>query len=135
MRTTKQAIEQSGLPARLVNSTIRQLGGRASLGDVYNHGAGDGYCGFTFYKDTCAFFKRNKVEILGLVNSMARDIGEQPAALVAGFNCLKIKPDDSEGMREVYRALDGRVNRDDTQVANALAWFALEEVARAFCDE
>jgi hypothetical protein len=135
MRTIKQAIENSGIPSRLVNAVIRQLGGKESLKDVYNHGASGGFCGFSYYADTCAFFKRNKVEILGLVDSMARDTGEQPAAIVAGFNCLKIKPEDSEGMREVYRCLDGRVNRDDTQVSNALAWFALEEVARAMCDE
>ena len=135
MRTTKQAIAQSGIPARLINATIRQLGGRDSLEDVYNHGASGGYCGFTYYNDTSAFFKRNKAEILSLVGSMARELGEQPAAMVASFGCLKIKPDDSEGMREVYRCLDGRVNRDDTQVCNALAWFALEEVARAMCEE
>lgn len=135
MRTTKQAIENSGIPSRLINATIRQLGGRDKLEDVYNHGASIGHCGFTYYKETCAFFKRNKADILGLVKSMARDFGRQPAAMVAGFGCLKINPKDSEGMRKVYRALDCRVNRDDTQVANALAWFALEEVARAFCDE
>ena len=135
MRTTKQAIAQSGIPARLVNAVILQLGGLDSLEDVYNHGARIGYRGFTHYNETCAFFKRNKAEILELVDSMARDLGEQPAAMVAGLEYLKINPEDSEGMREVYRALDGRVNRDDTQVANALAWFALEEVARAVCDE
>ncbi len=32
------------------------------------------------------------------------------------------------------RALYGRLASDDTQVANALAWFAAEEVARSIVD-
>jgi hypothetical protein len=134
MRTVKQASEQSGIPTTLINAVIRAVG-KESLPDVMNHGANTGWAGFTYTADCVAFFKRHKIAILAMVNSMASDMGEVPATMVAGFNCLKIKADDAEGMREVYRALDGRVQGDETVVANALAWFALEEVARAMCDE
>ena len=134
MRTVKQASEQYGIPTTLINACIRAVG-KESLPDVMTHGANTGWPGFTYTADCVSFFKRHKESILQMVNSMASDIGASPAVMVAGFQCLKIKADDSEGMRAVYRALDGRVQGDETQVANALAWFALEEVARAMCDE
>ena len=134
MRTVKQASEQYGIPTTLINACIRAVG-KESLPDVMTHGANTGWPGFTYTADCAAFFNRHKVAILRMVNDIASDLGEAPAPMVAGFNYLKIKADDSEGMRAVYRALDGRVQGDETQVANALAWFALEEVARAMCDE
>ena len=133
MKTIKQTIESSGISPKLVRAVIKQLGGTDYIEDVAGNGASGGYCGFTYCVDTIAFFKKNKEEILEMVNNQAADFSESAADFIASFGCLKIKPDDSEGMREVYRALDGRVNKGDTQVANALAWFALEEVARAMC--
>ena len=134
MRTVKQASDRTGIPTTLINACIRAVG-KESLPDVMNHGANTGWSGFTYTADCVSFFKRHKGSILQMVNNMASDLGEAPATMVAGFQCLKIKVDDSEGMREVYRALDGRVQGDETQVANVLAWFTLEEVARAMCDE
>jgi hypothetical protein len=37
---------------------------------------------------------------------------------------------DASGEAEIARALYGRLERDDTQIPNALTWFAAEEVAR-----
>jgi hypothetical protein len=68
----------------------------------------------TYYVDTVKFFKKNKKDILALVNAEADACSVAPATLVASFNCLKGFCDDAEGMRDVYRALDGRVNKDDT---------------------
>lgn len=67
-----------------------------------------------------------------LIRSVVRQIGDKD-----GFGCLKTtdKAEAVELADEIGRALYGKIGEKETQVANALAWFALEEVARAFCDE
>lgn len=148
MLTTKQVIEDRGMPAKLVRAVVRQIGDKESLRDVANHGADGGFCGFTYYRDTVDFFKKNRKEIVDLVNQMADDLGESAADMVAGFNCLggqglKYNSSDNdrrqaraEYLPSVYRCLGGgRLTDEDDLVANALAWFALEKVARAFCNE
>jgi hypothetical protein len=128
--TTKLASEQSGIPASLINAVIRQIGDPDSLADVARYGASGGYCGFTYYSDTVAFFKRHREAIRGLVEEMANQLGEEPLVMVAHFNCLK--PCDNEDRASIARCLyGGRLKDENTNVANALAWFALEEVARA----
>lgn len=109
----------------LQNAVIRRVG-RDSLQDVVNHGADSGFPGFTYYADTCGFYARHQSRIVALVEEMADDLGESPCKLVAGFRCLN--GDYSEA--EVGRTLYGPKKSHDTQIANALAWFALEEVAR-----
>ena len=113
-------------PTRAV---IRQTG-LDSLPDIARHGASGGYAGFIYYTDTIAFFKRNRKEIVELACSMAEEIGEPNAvALVKGFRCLQ--PVDAETEESIMRCLCGaRLKDDDTNAANALAWFAAEEVAR-----
>jgi hypothetical protein len=133
MKSALQAEASSGIPATLIRSVIRQLGDRSYLEDVYNHGADAGYPGFTNYCDTVKFFKAHQSDISMLVNNLASDMGEKPADMVANFACLHYT--DPDELQEIYRALGGRINKDDTMVPNALAWFALEEVARAMVEE
>jgi len=117
---------------KLTRAVIRQLGGRDYLEDVANHGASGGFPGFTYYSDTIAFFKRNRTEIIELVKEYSDEFGQGPISFVAGFNCLN---DDPETRDEIGRAIYGRLQSGDTNVPNALAWFALEEVARAEIDQ
>ncbi len=125
------ANQNSGISRKLILAVIRQLGGRERLEDIRNHGIDGGYAGFTYYADTVSFFKRNRSEIVALVKQMASELGEEPLNLVAGFGCLR--PADEETKESICRCLyGGRLTDGDTQVANALAWFAGEEVARAF---
>jgi len=138
MKTTNQVIKSSNIDPSLIRSVVRSLGDKTYLNDVYNHGADAGYSGFTYYTDTIKFFKAHRKAIVQMVEQMADDLGESPVDMVSGFNCLGKQ--DANAKREylpsVSRCLyGGRLTDDDTQVANALAWFALEEVARAFCDE
>jgi hypothetical protein len=136
MKTIKQVLETTGISESLIRSTLRQVGDKDSLRDVYAHGASGGFCGFCYYSDTVAFYKRNRAEIVALAKNMADDLGESLIAMIAGFNCLKTSnPQERRDLEdEIGRALYGRITDKETQVANALAWFALEEVARAFCD-
>lgn len=134
-KTIKQVAENSALDATLVRAVVKRVG-RESLEDVANHGAAGGFPGFTYYKDTVAFFKKHRKAIVAIVERMADDFGESPVDMVAGFNCLGGRDDRKEYVQSVCRCLYGcRLTDDDTNVANALAWFALEEVARVFCDD
>lgn len=159
MKTIIQTIKTSNISPKLIRSVIRQIGGKESLPDVLRGGADAGFCGFTYYSDTVAFFKRNRQDICNLAESMAQELGENPVDMVAGFQCLAGRdisarraghgtwiPDSqkeqerrqalSEYLPSVSRCLyGGRLTDEDTQAANALAWFALEEVAQAMCDE
>lgn len=152
MKTITETINQSNIPAKLIRSVIRQIGDKDSLRDVLRGGADAGFCGFTYYRDTVAFFKRNRQDICALVESMAQELGENPADMVAMFQCLagreihrepysnlltaQSRAKLAEWLPSVSRCLyGGRLTDADTQVVNALAWFALEEVARAMCDE
>jgi len=143
MRTVKQASDNSGIPTSLIKAVIKQLGGTEDLMDVMNHGASGGFSGFTYYGDTVTFFKKYKKAIVKMVKEMASAIGESPENMVASFGCLKIDPNNEEGMHEIRHILDGKVKKGEyrpaedegLQIKNALAWFALEEVARTMCDE
>lgn len=155
MKTTPETIKSSNIPATLIRAVARQIGDVESLRDVANHGASGGFSGFTYYADTVKFFKAHRQDIVALVQSMADDLGENPADMVAGFQCLSGQhlkhsaswsPNHESNERDNRRLLSeylpsvsrclygGRLTEEDTDVANALAWFALEEVARAMCD-
>jgi hypothetical protein len=120
------------MDTNLIEAVIKQLGDAEYLEDAANHGADSGFPGFTYYSDTCQFFTDNKTEIIGLVKEMASEMDETPMDMVLGFRCLD--KDDPDTVDEAGRALYGTPLEDDTQVVNALAWFALEEVARDYVD-
>jgi len=132
--TQKKLIESTCIPAALVRATVRQCGGWDNFTDracdVANHGAAGGFSGFIYYPETVAFTRRNRAAIAELCESMAEEIGAGGAvALVRGFNCLKGDYTEGEVARTLYGTGDG-----EQIVANALAWFALEETARAYVD-
>ena len=128
----KSFIEKSNLPEDLIRQVVRQIGGWDSFKehahDVAMYGAAAGFGGFIYYTDTCRFYAVNRDAILEAVRDMCDGLGEEPIQFVRSFNCL----DATES--EVGLTLYGSKKQHDTQVANALAWFALEEVARAFDD-
>lgn len=111
---------------RLINAVIRRFGGRDQLKDVSHSGASAGFGGFIYYTDTVRFYKNNRREIAELVRDAAQELGIDSVTLVAGFSCLD---DNFETRESITRCLYGRMSRDDYTVANALSWFALEEVA------
>lgn len=126
-------ITDTHLDPTLCRAVIRALGGRDYLADVARHGAASGFPGFTYYRDTDRFYRRHRAAINALVMELARDFGEDPVSMVDGFGCLKDSSDD-EQRDSIGRAIyGGRLtdSHSDTLVTNALAWLALEEVARA----
>lgn len=157
MKTTlRKLIKSSSVPASLIRAVVRQMGGWKTFTnyapDITRHGIDGGFNGFIYYADTVPFFRRNRAAIRQLVNAQARDLGENPAEMVAGFGCLAghagrdgydihghmtaaRRQKIGEWLPDVSRCLyGGRIASDETTVPNALAWYAAEEVARAYCD-
>jgi hypothetical protein len=134
MRQSK-FIESSNIPASLIRAVSRQLGGweyfTDSAEDIRNHGADGGWNGFIWYDDTKKFYRRNRKAILQLAEQLADDIGEDLLSMVASFNCLKCyKLTQNEVAQALYLSKGEWVD----SVQNAMAWFALEETARSYCD-
>lgn len=108
---------------QLIDAVVSQIGDRDSLVDVARHGADLGFNGYIYYSETVDFFDRNKALILALVGDMSDEFGLSRIDFVKGFNCLD--QDDEDEIGEVIYG-----NGDSASIKNALAWFALEEVAR-----
>lgn len=118
----------------LQNAVIRRIGGKEALKDVMNHGADAGYPGFTYYTDTISFFKRHKAAIVEMASEMADDMGTDTTMdLIKSFRCLN----NDFTAEEIAQVIYGPWKDDDahTMIANAMAWFALEEVARYIWDK
>lgn len=131
MKTIKQFAAKSRVSEALIRAVIRQAGGWYSFKelaeDVHDYGAAGGYSGFIYYTDTLAFFGRNKKLIMSLAKEQASEFGCGVYQMIGNFNCLKIT--ESEVVEAIYDHGDA-----ETDVKNALAWYSLEEVCRAYCD-
>jgi hypothetical protein len=107
-----------------------------TLSDVCRGGADAGWPGFTYYSDTCAFYSRNKAAIVKLAEQLANDLGEDVLSMVAGFRCLNKQYKPADVAKVLYGQYSAKksATTDADMIANALAWFALEEVAHIVCD-
>lgn len=131
-KTLKNFIEYSSIDAGLIRAVIRQSGGwgdfQEKAQDIANHGIAGGFSGWIYYTETCEFYAKNQGVIIALVEHWSNDSNLSPIDFVSGFYCFDAdKP-------SVGKTLYGNKRQHDTQVANALAWFAAEEVARSFVD-
>lgn len=140
MRSITEA-SHYGPSQKLIKAVIKQIGYstkakdkeelEGTLRDAMNHGASGGFSGFTYYTDTCKFYQRNKKDIIALLKNQASDLGVGSLTeMVKGFNCAKDEDEES-----IAKTLYGTSKQAEQGVENCLAWFALEEVARAMCDE
>lgn len=118
----------------LQQAVIEQLGYseldedcKATLEDIVNHGVDGGFHGFTYYSDTIKFFDDNRSLILSELADLAGDIGVTSIDVVRGFRCLQLGGDNWN--HEIDQVLMGIDCDDDTQIKNALSWFAAEQVA------
>ena len=125
----------------LTNAVIEQLGFeeleneelRSTLQDITNNGADGGFGGFIYYSETNQFARENMHLIMDQVKKLADAFGETPLEMISGFGSLKDdKIDPLEIASIIYERTSPESQADGTEtvVLNALAWFALEEVAR-----
>lgn len=138
MKTTQaQFIKSSSIPAPLIRAVIRQMGGWETFTnyapDITLYGIDGGFNGFIYYHETEPFAARNKDAILELASGQAQEVGyDSTFTLVRSFGCLK---GEQFGDADVMRAMcKGRNPENGPNLLNALAWYAAEEVARAYCN-
>ena len=98
--------------------------------DITNHGIDGGFSGFIYYSDTEPFAKRNRALIAQMASEQASDFGTGVIEMIRGFGCFRGQTiTDEEIGSALYAGKDAGGN-----VLNALAWYAGEEVARAYTD-
>ena len=136
----KTLIANYSIPATLIRAVVKNMGGwesfKESAQDVVDHGAACGFGNFIYYTDTVAFTAKNRKAIAELAAQQAADFGDpSEIEMILGFNVIK-KDNDDLTNADIAKALYGRLTDDDkkTMIYNALAWYALEEVAQAYCD-
>ncbi len=133
----KQFIAGARTPASLTKAVIRQAGGWRSFIEMAPHifrgGIDGGFHGFIYHSDTEPFARRNREAIAQMASEQASDFGTGVIEMIQGFGCFRngTKPTDEEIGRALYA---GKNVEDGVNVLNALAWYAGEEVARAYCD-
>ena len=118
---------------KLRKAVIKQFGGwrafKSAAPAVCQHGIDGGFAGFICYSDTTAFFKKNKADILFLAKDQAEESGQSMLEMINYFRCLGGELSIDEIAEGIY------TTGGDVRVANALAWFAAEEVCREYCDK
>lgn len=130
----KDFIENSNINSTLIKSVVNNMGGweyfKENADNVTEHGAAGGFGGFIYYTDTMKFARRNKTAIIQLCESMDEQMENVGLlSFISSFNCLNDISQDS-----IAKAIYTGKGEDVTQVLNALAWFALEEISRAYVD-
>lgn len=134
--TLKKLIDSTNIPASLVRAVVRQMGGWQSFcesaPDITRHGIDGGFTGFVYHHDTEPFAKRNAFAILVMAKEQASELGTSITEMIQNFGCFQgNRPSEDEVGQALY---SGRQDDDGPNVLNALAWYAGEEVARAYCD-
>ena len=120
----------------LTRAVVKQHGRwvdwKESASDIASYGADGGCTGYTYYTDTVAFYEANQGNINEMAREMASNMGETDllCEFVASFNCV-----DLEAYEVEDAMLEGDANENYAIVANALAWYALEETAREYVNQ
>jgi hypothetical protein len=135
--TLSKLIESSNIPASLIRAVVRQMGGWQSFievaPEVCRGGIDGGFQGFVYNCDTEAFAKRNREAIAQMASEQSKELGIGVIEMIRGFGCFRngTPPTDHEIGSALYA---GQGAKDGLPVLNALAWYAGEEVCRAYCD-
>ena len=136
-----EKLRECGISPKLVDAVLEQLviepgDGGTELLDIAQHGIDGGYSGFTYYSDTLEFWNKHRLEIRKLAQGIASECDLSMLSMIASFNCLKhLELNEDQVAEVIYTDED---TEDRTQILNAMAWFAAEEVARrceVICEE
>lgn len=134
--TLSAFVAESNLPATLIRAVVRQIGGweqfTESAPDIANHGIDGGFHGFIYYVDTEAFAKRHRKDIAKMASQQAEDMGTGVFKMIRGFGCFLGQDVTDEEIGTALYA--GKDVEGGVSMLNALAWYAGEEVARAYVD-
>lgn len=136
--TQKQLIENTGhINPKLVKAVIKQFGGWERFTelaeDVAKHGIDGGFSGFIYYSETHEFARKNRAIIVELLEETAEQLGEDVINMVANFGVFRNSPMNADDKKDLYKYLGGGRPQQGA-ITNVMAWFAAEEVCRAYSD-
>ena len=133
--TKKEFIKNSHLSEKLINSVISQFGGwetfKELAEDVTNYGIDGGFSGFIYYADTHKFAMKNRSLIVKQLEEDANSFGEDVISMVSNFGVFRQSKMDADDRKDLYKYLGGGRPEQGT-ITNVMAWFAAEEVCRAY---
>ena len=117
----------------LATDVINQYGGFDVLAechaDVCNHGIDSGFNGWIATHDMVEFYKDNKTGILSFAKETAEELGSEGLLeMVSEFNRIRGEYNLSEIAEGLY---DPESEHHDI-IAEMMAWFVAEEVARSY---
>ena len=116
----------------LTRAVVKQFGRwtdfKDSASDIAFYGAGGGVSGFIYHDDTVAFYEANR----GNIHALARQIMDEHGELRALSEFIVSFTDDLEAYEVEDALIEGGNDDDYVTVANALAWFALENTAQEY---
>ena len=99
--------------------------------DISNHSIDGGFTGWTYYTETCEFWKRNRTVILEMAEDQANGFDTTILEMIQKFGVFRNGPIT---VASLAKALYQGKGEDVTTVHNVMAWYAAEEVARAYTD-
>ena len=135
--------KNSGFQKKTINNVIKALGfPLQGSGNVFNelsikfencaeHGANFRFNGFSLYKETIAFFRSYRQDIISHMEQTAADCGMDIISMVQNFGIFKnkVKPTPSEIGKALW---DSKKYQKLTNLYNVFAWYALEEIAHTW---
>jgi hypothetical protein len=120
----KTIAEYTSANENLINAVIEQCPEVLEYTECIPADAG--YAGFTYYHDTVEFTECNMNCIKELSEIQSNEFGcDSLFSMVSNFGCINLKAD------EVAEAMYNDESENRTELFNALAWYALEEVVSA----
>ena len=133
--TKKEFIKNSHVSEKLINSVISQFGGweifKELAENVTNHGINGGFGGFIYYNETHHFAIKNRALIVALLEDEADQLGEDVISMVSNFGLFRQSKMDADDKKDLYKFLGGG-RCEQGPITNVMAWFAAEEVCRAY---
>ena len=127
--TVDNAIKALGFPLNGSQALASQLS--SILLDCSKHGADIGISGFMYYKDTAAFFRENRKDIVRHMENAAEEMGTDVISMVQGFAVFRYGP--KPAVSEVGKALWAKFRRAGlASLYNVFAWYVLEELAHTW---
>jgi len=134
----------STFPEKTVNNVIKQLGyPLTGSGDIFKelsadlvncaeNGANIGIGNFIYYSDTIPFYKKNRAAIASHIEYTAGEFGTDIFSMVQNFGVFQNS--EKPTATEIGKALwdKSQTYPELTSLYNVFAWYALEEVSRAW---
>ena len=129
-QTVKNVIEELGYPLAGSYDGFRELSG--VLVNCAEHGAKIGIIGFIYYNETIPFFKKNRTAIISHIERTAEEFGTDIFSMVQDFGVFRNSEKPTPA--EIGKALWDKSHTypELTSLYNVFAWYALEEVSRAW---